>query len=202
MTWHWPGWRHSPRLQAWRWCLGLRADDGNAALELVVLVPVLLGLLGLVIAAGRTSLAQGSVDAAARDAARQASIALTPSAAVSAGSASAAAALRRDGLDCRPVVRIDTADFRTVPPGQPAMVWATVTCTVPLASLALPGLPGSHTILARFGSPLDIYRSRALTRRIRRVYEVVDRPRVSAAGPMPPGSLPLACTAIPNCREP
>ena len=58
-----------------------QADDGNAALELVILAPVLLALLGLVIAAGRTSIAQGSVDAAARDAARQASISLTAAAA-------------------------------------------------------------------------------------------------------------------------
>lgn len=55
-----------------------QGEDGNAALELVILAPVLLALLGLVIAAGRTSIAQGSVDAAARDAARQASIALPP----------------------------------------------------------------------------------------------------------------------------
>jgi hypothetical protein len=137
-----------------------RADGGHAALELVVLAPVLLGLLGLVIAAGRTSLAQASVDAAARDAARQASLALTPAAALAAGSASARAALRRDGLGCDPIVSVDTAEFGTVPPGQPAMVWATVTCTVSLASLALPGLPGSHTMRARFGSPLDLYRSR------------------------------------------
>ena len=202
MTWHWPAWQHRPRPSAWRWRRGLRAGDGNAALELVVLVPVLLGLLGLVIAAGRTTLAQGSVDAAARDAARQASIALVPSAAESAGSASAVAALRRDGLDCRPVVRIDTSDFRTLPPGQPAMVWATVTCTVPLASLALPGLPGSYTMLARFGSPLDIYRSRALTRRVRRVDEVVDLPRLSATQPTPPASLRHELTAIPHGREP
>ena len=53
-------------------------DEGNAALELVVLAPVLLFILGLVVAAGRTSIAQGAVDAAARDAARQASISLTP----------------------------------------------------------------------------------------------------------------------------
>ena len=197
-----PGRRHRPRRLAWRSRRGLRAEDGDAALELVVLVPVLLGLLGLVIAAGRTSLAQGSVDAAARDAARQASIALTPSAAVSAGSASAVAALRRDGLDCRPVVRIDTAEFWTLPPGQPAMVWATVTCTVPLASLALPGLPGSHTMLARFGSPLDIYRSRALIRRLARVYEVVDRPRISAARGTRPSGLRHEPTAIPHGREP
>ena len=160
MSWYRPNRRQPLRRRSWLWRHAWREADGNAALELVVLMPVLLGLLGLVIAAGRTSLAQGSVDAAARDAARQASIALTPFAAMSAGTASASAALRQDGLDCNPIVSIDTAGFRTVPPGQPAMVWATVTCTVPLSSLALPGLPGHHTMRARFGSPLDIYRSR------------------------------------------
>ena len=44
-----------------------------------------LALLSLVIAAGRTTVALGSLDAAARDAARQASIALTPAAAQAAG---------------------------------------------------------------------------------------------------------------------
>ena len=146
-----------------KWRDRQRTADGTAALELVILAMILLGLLGLVIAAGRTSLAQGSVDAAARDAARQASIALTPGAASLAALASATAALRHDGLDCRPVVSIDTAGF-AAPPGQPAMVWATVTCTVPLSDLALPGLPGNLTMRARFGSALDIYRSRALTR--------------------------------------
>ena len=159
MSGHQPGWRRPLSTHGRSWRNAWRAADGSAALELVILVPVLLALLGLVIAAGRTSLAQGSVDAAARDAARQASIAATPFAAVSAGTASATLALRQDGLDCRPLVTIDAAGFRTAP-GQPAMVWATVTCTVPLSSLALPGLPGCHTMRARFGSPLDIYRSR------------------------------------------
>jgi Flp pilus assembly protein TadG len=137
-----------------------QADDGNAALELVILAPVLLGLLGLVIAAGRTSIAQGSVDAAARDAARQASISLTPAAAQVTGQASAHAALQGDGLDCTPVVVINTSAFSSVPPGQPATVTATVSCTVSLANLALPGLPGSARLRASFASPLDIYRSR------------------------------------------
>jgi Flp pilus assembly protein TadG len=136
-----------------------RADDGNAALELVILAPVLLGLLGLVIAAGRTAIAQGSVDAAARDAARQASISLTPAAAQATGQASARAALRHDGLDCTPVIVIDTSQFATAP-GQPATVMASVSCTVSLANLALPGLPGSAHLRASFTSPLDIYRSR------------------------------------------
>lgn len=133
---------------------------GSAALELVVLAPILLALLGLVIAAGRTSIAQSSVDAAARDAARQASIALTPAAAQADGQASAQAALEQDGLDCDPVVRINDRQFYTVPVGEPASVSATVRCTVPLSNLALPGLPGSRTLIATFSSPLDIYRSR------------------------------------------
>ncbi len=136
-----------------------RADDGNAALELVILAPVLLGLLGLVIAAGRTTIAQGSVDAAAMDAARQASISLTPAVAQGAGQASARAALQQDGIDCAPVVVVDTSQFAT-PPGEPATVTATVSCTVSLSSLSLPGVPGSARLQASFTSPLDIYRSR------------------------------------------
>lgn len=137
-----------------------QSDNGNAALELVILAPVLLGLLGLVIAAGRTSIAQGSVDAAARNAARQASIELTPAAAQAAGVAGARAALQRDGLDCVPAVVMNVGQFSSVPVGQPATVSATVTCTVSLANLALPGLPGSVRLRASFTSPLDIYRSR------------------------------------------
>ena len=136
------------------------ATDGNAALELVILAPVLLALLGLVIAAGRISIAQGSVDAAARDAARQASISLTPAAAQAAGQASARAALGQDGLDCRPVVLINVSQFATTHSGEPAAVTATVRCTISLSDLALPGLPGSTLLQAEFASPLDVYRSR------------------------------------------
>lgn len=135
------------------------ADYGNAALELIVLAPILLGFLGLLIAAGRTSVAQGAVDAAARDAVRQASLATGPESALTAGRTSAFAALRQDGLDCSPTVRINTRQF-SVAPGRPASVLATVSCSVPLSKLLLPGLPGSRQLTASFTSPLDIYRSR------------------------------------------
>jgi Flp pilus assembly protein TadG len=134
-------------------------DAGNAALELVILAPVILFVLGLVIAAGRTSVAQGSVAAAARDAARQASISLTPAAAKSAALASARAALSQDGLNCAPVVTVDVTGFG-VPVGEPATVQASVTCHVSLSSLLVPGLPGSRTLHATFTSPLDPYRER------------------------------------------
>lgn len=136
-----------------------RRDDGNAALELVILAPVILLLIGLVIAAGRTSVAQGSVSAAARDAARQASISLTAGAARSAARLSALAALGRDGLDCKPAISLDLSGFG-VPAGQPATVSATVRCRVPLSDLLLPGVPGSKLLRATFTSPLDPYRER------------------------------------------
>jgi Flp pilus assembly protein TadG len=136
-----------------------RDDAGNAALELVILAPVILFLLGLVIAAGRTSVAQGSVAAAARDAARQASISLTPAAAQAAAMSSAQAALGQDGLSCDPVVRVNVSGFG-VPVGEPASVRATVTCRVSLSNLLVPGMPGSRTLTATFTSPLDPFRGR------------------------------------------
>lgn len=139
----------------------MATEDGNAALELLILAPVILALIGLVIAAGRTSVAQGSVDAAARDAARQASISLTSGAAREAALSSANAALHADGLHCKPVVRLNTEPGFSTPLGQPAQVSASVSCTVPLSDLLVPGVPGSRTLTAQFTSPLDPYRSRA-----------------------------------------
>jgi Flp pilus assembly protein TadG len=136
-------------------------DAGNAALELVILAPIVVLLISFVVAAGRTSVAQGSVQAAARDAARQASIARTAAAAQSAGTLSAGLELAREGLDCvsAPVVQVDVGGFST-PVGQPATVTATVQCTVPLSDLLLPGVPGTRTLSAKFTSPLDPFRGR------------------------------------------
>jgi len=141
----------------------VRGDGGNAALELVLLAPIILMLIGLVIAAGRTSIAQGAVDAAAREAARQASVAPDEDAAVQAALAGADAALRADGLDCRPQVFLPdlAAAFGTLP-GQLAQVHARVVCIVRLADLVVPGMPGSIKLTANFTSPLDPYRSRNL----------------------------------------
>jgi Flp pilus assembly protein TadG len=133
---------------------------GNAALELVILAPVLLLLVSLVIAAGRTSLAQGSVSAAARDAARQASISRTAGQARISARAGALGELAQQGLHCAPAsVRVDLAGF-AVPIGLPATVSVTVTCQVKLADLLLPGVPGSKVLRAKFVSPLDPYRGR------------------------------------------
>jgi hypothetical protein len=140
-------------------------DGGNAALELVILAPVLLFLIGLIIAFGRVSTAQNAVSDAAQDAARQASLQLNPADAIAAGQASAQAALTADGLHCDPQVRVHAYGGNGLPGfqaqvGQPAAVSATVTCVVSLAQIIVPGLPGSKTIRETFTSPLDPYRER------------------------------------------
>lgn len=136
-------------------------QDGNAALELVILTPIVVLLIGFVIAAGRTSIAKEAVAAAARDAARQASIAPSASQARQVAESTARVALAGDGLHCNPSVTVDVSGF-TRPAGLPAHVGATVRCTVRLSDLIVPGLPGSKTLSASFTSPLDPYRSRIL----------------------------------------
>jgi hypothetical protein len=56
-------------------------------------------------------------------------------------------------------VTVDLDAF-TAPPGTPAQVASTVTCQVDLADLAVPGVPGSHTVTATMSSPIDTYRER------------------------------------------
>lgn len=140
-------------------------EAGNAALELVILGPALLFLIGLIIAFGRTETAVSAVSDAARDAARQASLQLNPADAAAAGQASAQTALADDGLNCDPQVTVDTNGTGRLPGfqaqvGQPAAVSATVTCVVSLAQIIVAGLPGTDTITETFTSSLDPYRER------------------------------------------
>ena len=136
------------------------SDGGSASLELVLLTPALMGLLGLLILAGRVALASNSVEQVADEAARSASISRTAAGARRAADDGARRALAQQNLRCSAVtVTLDTTGF-TVPVGVPARVRATVTCTVNLSDLALPGFPGARTVTATAISPLDTYRER------------------------------------------
>lgn len=132
---------------------------GSMALEMAIIAPALLTGLLMLIAAGRMSLAHGALDAASRDAARQASLARDPASARAAALSSTRAALTREGLACSPSVTVDTTGF-SAPVGRRAAVTARVSCEVRLADIALPGVPGSRRITSDFSSPLDPYRAR------------------------------------------
>jgi Flp pilus assembly protein TadG len=136
------------------------SDRGAVTLEFVVVTPALLALLGLLVLAGRVAIASNSVEAAADEAARSASISRTAAGARSAAEDGARRSLAEQGLQCSTVrVDVDAAGFG-VPVGLPAQVRATVICVVRLSDLALPGFPGSRTVSATAVSPLDTYRER------------------------------------------
>ncbi|GLW34483.1 TadE/TadG family type IV pilus assembly protein [Actinoplanes regularis] len=136
-------------------------DAGSGPVELAILAPVVLSVFALVVIGGRVNLARQSMDAAAFDAARSASLERTAAEARSRGAATAAATLRAQGLTCRSTsVTVNVGGF-SKPVGQPATVTATVRCTVELSDVVLPGLPGRIRLSpATFTSPLDTYRTR------------------------------------------
>ena len=137
-----------------------RRDVGSITLELTILAPAVLALLGLVIVAGRIEIAGGAVEQAAAAAAREASLARSPEAARQAATQAAMDNLNGQDLHCTDlIVVIDAAGF-TVPVGSPAYVSARVSCTVELGDISVPGMPGSRTLTSETQSTLDRYRSR------------------------------------------
>ena len=112
-----------------------RRDAGSVTLELAILTPALLMLLGLVVVAGRIEVASAAVDQASAAAAREASLARTPSAARAAATRAATANLAAQNLHC--------TDVRVT------------------GDLSVPGMPGTRTISASSQSSLDTYRGRA-----------------------------------------
>jgi len=138
-----------------------RRDErgGSAAVELAMLIPVIIAVVMLAVAGGRLALAHGAVQQAATDAARAASLART-SGDAHTDAATAASASLGQATPCRSIaVGVDMSGF-AAPVGTPAVVRATVTCTVALADLGVPGLPGTKTVTASMVSPLDTYRAR------------------------------------------
>lgn len=135
-------------------------ERGSAAVEAVILVPAIMLIVLMAVAGGRYALARQSVEAAAAAAARSASLARDPGQAQSDATANAAATLANEHLNCLTTqVLVDTGAF-SLPVGTPGQVSATVSCTVNLSDLSVPGLPGSATVTATMSSPLDTYRGR------------------------------------------
>jgi Flp pilus assembly protein TadG len=136
-------------------------ERGAVTLELVLVVPGLVIMLGLMIAGGRLWFAKSTVTDAAQAAARAASLARTAGQATADGRSAGAAALDTRGLRCSgQSISVETSAFR-VPAGTPAAVHATITCRVPFGDVLLPGMPGSITVTRTGSSALDTYRGRS-----------------------------------------
>ena len=135
-------------------------ETGSVSVELALLAPAVLLLLGFAVVAGRTQIAQNAVQEAARAAAREASLARDATTAATLAAAQAERTLGAQNLRCeRTTVDVDIAGFQG-PLGQPGDVTVSITCVVGMADLLAPGLPGSVTVEASFISPVDAYRER------------------------------------------
>jgi Flp pilus assembly protein TadG len=125
------------------------------AIELAVLAVPLVVILLFVAALGRVSDARNAVDEAARDAAREASVARGADQARQLGTQRALDDLAADRVTCRAAnIAVDTTDLR---PG--GRVTATVTCTVAFGDLLLLRVPGSRTMASTAVEVVDLHRS-------------------------------------------
>ena len=137
-----------------------RDERGSVAIEAAIGVPAFGLFVAMIILGGRVEIAKQSVDAAAYEAARAASIERTQSEAITSGKSAATSSLHDQGLQCTTTnITINAAAFNA-PLGTTAQVTATVTCRVDLSDLALPGVPGHRVITATASSPVDAYRER------------------------------------------
>lgn len=135
-------------------------ERGSAAIEAVIGVSAFVMLGTMIIAGGRVAITQQAVEAAAAEAAREASIARDPGTAQAAARARGLASLDNQEVPCTARdVNVDTRGF-SAPLGTAATVEAIVTCDVDLSDVALPGVPGELTITRTMSSPIDSYRER------------------------------------------
>lgn len=130
-----------------------RRDRGSAAVELVLLTPVLVVLLLFVVIAGRSGTAFERVRHAADQGARAASMA-RPAAATTAARSAVLDDLRTNDVSCRsPAVAVSHGVS-----GDLITVTVRVSCTVGRQGLSLLGA-GQRTVTASSTEVLDRYRS-------------------------------------------
>ena len=132
-----------------------RTDHGSDSVELALLPVVIMSVIALMMGFAHIGLTTQRINGAAYVAARAASIARSPGAAIADARDAAAAQLHKNGLDCTQLsVFTDTSGFNAVP-GQPAFVHVNVRCTIALSDVTLGFIPGSRTLTDTAVSPVD-----------------------------------------------
>ena len=130
-------------------------EEGTAAVEFVLIVPVLVCAFLLVVGLGRMAHARQQVESVAADAARAASLERNTSQSTTVARSTAIAALGDRGVSCQNLdLNVDTSDYR---PG--GTVRVRVSCTASLGDVALSGLPGQRVFTANAVVPIESYRS-------------------------------------------
>jgi Flp pilus assembly protein TadG len=135
-----------------------RSDTGGAAVEIVVVAPILIVMLLFVVGLGRLGTAREAVDGAARDGAREASLARGTGDAGTAAQNVVKATLAEKKVSCaNPNVSVDYAPIPGhLTPG--GTVTVHVDCTVENGDVVLSGLPGTSRLRGEFTAVVDTYR--------------------------------------------
>lgn len=139
---------------------GTRGDKGATAVEMALLTPVVIMLIGSFSYGYRFWTARAGVQSAAAAAARAASLATSPDAGSAVAQQVALANLDTLGVTCRShAITSDTADLAS-PAGTSGAVRVTVTCAVSMSDLVLPGTPGALTVTRSAQESVDTFRER------------------------------------------
>jgi Flp pilus assembly protein TadG len=135
-----------------------RAEAGGAAVEIVVVAPILIAMLLFVVGLGRLGTAREAVDGAARDGAREASLARRTVDATRTAREMVTATLAEKKVSCAsPNVVVDYSPN----PGHltaGGTVTVHVDCTVENSDVVLSGLPGTSKLSGAFTAVVDTYR--------------------------------------------
>jgi Flp pilus assembly protein TadG len=134
---------------------GLR-ERGGATVEMVIIAPLLIMMMLFVVGLGRLASTREVVDGAARDGAREASMARNPSDAVHRAQAVVQSTLQGRQVTCQSLHVNTDATNATFQPG--GTVKVDVSCTVVNSDVVLSGLPGSATLHGTSAAPIDQYR--------------------------------------------
>lgn len=134
----------------------LSGDEGSSMVPFLLLFPILVMLLELVVIGGRLAVVTGDVQSAAREAARQASIASGRSSAASLVGPVAQESLDSRGIECQGFDARLAADTNYIAGGH---VTAMVTCNVSFTDLGFVLTPpGTVQVRRLVREPIDTYR--------------------------------------------
>lgn len=133
-----------------------RRERGAAPIAFLLLVPVVLMLAEIAVLGGRITATTGEVRTAAREAARQATLAQTEGAANTAVDTAMARVLATQGVECiNPTARLTSGTNWT----RGGMVEVEASCDVQLQDLSLLNLPlATKTITVTVLEPIDYWR--------------------------------------------
>lgn len=133
----------------------VRCDRGASVITFMLLLPVVIMFAELIVIGGRLAVTQADIQSAARQAARQASVASGPSSAGTVINDAVTVGLADKGFRCQdPSVSLGPGTFYW----RGGQVEVVVTCTVVLSDIALVTAPGSITVTATAVEPIDQYR--------------------------------------------